>query len=209
MKQLLAMERRLQDLERRLENKQRNGKVSEVKFDKDKKRWFVKMEDGEGDETFRSDWLPWKSFSHGAISMSIPPKKGMRITVHSPNGEPEMGVAEPYHYNPDDPAPHDKEDEVVFEVRDPQNKNNPQTTLRLHFSKGKAKITLGDSTFDLTKDQVDASVDKQKMTVTKTKTSISNDKGKVELMQDGKIESRNNSGAKVILTKMGMLLLNS
>lgn len=105
MRQIMQIERRMQDIERKLENKQRQGKVTEVKFDQDKKRWYAKMEEGSGDETLKTDWMPWKSFSHGAIKFSVPPRVGQRVTLNSPNGELEQGVLEPFHYGPDDPSP--------------------------------------------------------------------------------------------------------
>ena len=120
MRQLLALERRLQDLERMIQNQTRPGSVKEVKFDDEKKRWYVKMEQGSGDETFKSDWLPWRSFSHGSISESRPPRKGMKIAMTSPNGFAEMAFAEPYHYDPDNPSPHGKENEVVRLVETPE-----------------------------------------------------------------------------------------
>jgi len=208
MRIMHSMERRLQDVERRLENKQRNGQIKEVKFDKEKKRWFVRMEDGEGEEKFLSDWRPWKSFSHGAITVSFPPRIGQRVTMHSPNGESEAGVVEPYHYNPDDPSPHDKEDEILIEVHDPKDKSNKDTKLRILATKDNANITLGESTWDLSKGQIDAKVDGQKVTVTKEKSSMSNDKGKVELAKSGQVTSINEAGAKAILMADGMLRLN-
>lgn len=114
MRQFLVYERRLQDLETRLNNMSRRGEVSEVKFDDEKKRWYVKMQDGEGENTtFKSGWLPWRSFSHGSISMSVPPRKGMKVAYNAPGGQPEQATVEPYHYDPDNPAPHGKQDEMV------------------------------------------------------------------------------------------------
>jgi phage baseplate assembly protein gpV len=162
MKPLLVMERRLQDLERRLENMSRVGKVTDVKFDTEKKRWFVKMEDGDTDKrTFKTDWLPWKSFSHGSISASIPPRKGMAVELRSPNGYPEMGAVEPYHYNPDNPSPHDKEDEVFIKVKKPaaegegaSAQDTPDETITFHATKDGTTIKIGSTTIHVTKDTV-------------------------------------------------------
>ena len=59
MKALHAMERRLQDLQRKFENKERLGKIVDVKFEN--QRWMVKMNDGEdqgasGGERWRRRW---------------------------------------------------------------------------------------------------------------------------------------------------------
>jgi hypothetical protein len=121
MRALHAMERRLQDLERKFQNKERLGKITDVKFEKD--RWYVKLNDGQdqtpsGDDskasdTFKSDWQPWQSFSHGTIKMSVPPKKGQHALMRAVGGIPELATIEPFHYGPDTPSPHGKEDEVV------------------------------------------------------------------------------------------------
>jgi phage baseplate assembly protein gpV len=141
MKQLLLLERRLQDIERALQNMERNGEIVDVKFDKEKKRWYVKINDGDDKKpsgtqqaqssgnkpgTFKSDWLPWNSFSHDTIKMSIPPKKGMKATMRSPCGMPELAVATPFHYGPETPSPHDKEDEIVKLVESPSKKEEGQ-----------------------------------------------------------------------------------
>jgi len=145
MKFLLALEQRLTTMERRMENMHRNGEVSDVKYDKDKGRWYVKMKDGEGDETFNSDWLPWKSFASGSIKVSMPPKKGQRIAMTSPNGESEMAFAEPFHYGPDTKSPHDKEDEYVMTIEGEDGKES----MRVHQSKGNHTVTIGDTVFNV------------------------------------------------------------
>ncbi|BCM87727.1 phage baseplate assembly protein V [Methylobacterium indicum] len=120
---ITAYEKRLQDLERNFQNMSRRGQVTEVKFDKEKKRWYVKMADGEGDDAFKSDWLPWKSMSHGSIRLSVPPRKGQLVEMRSPGGTPEMACCEPWHYNPENPSPHDKEDEIFLTVQAPEDKD--------------------------------------------------------------------------------------
>ncbi|MDB5610653.1 MAG: hypothetical protein JWP25_7553 [Bradyrhizobium sp.] len=126
MKALLAIERRMQDLERKFDNNQRFGKVTQVKFEKD--RWYVKMNDGDdqtpsgsqssadpmnGEGTFKSDWQPWQSHSHGTIKFSVPPKVGQQVLLRSINGTPELSTVEPFHYGPQAPSPHGKQDETV------------------------------------------------------------------------------------------------
>lgn len=117
-----AMERRLQDLERKFQNKERLGKIVQVKYEKD--RWYVKMNDGDDQtpsgsetfsqqDTFKSTWMPWQSFSHGTIKYSTPPKVGQHALLRSVGGMPELATVEPYHYGPDTPSPHGKQDETV------------------------------------------------------------------------------------------------
>jgi hypothetical protein len=137
MKQLSHLERRLQDLERQFQNQTRMGEIVDVKHEGS--RWFVKMNDGEnkqpsgsgeGDgKTLRSDWLPWRSFSHGTIKSSVPPKKGQKVMMSSPGGMPEMATVIPYHYGPDTPSPHDKQDETVhlYEDEDEEQQQGQQS----------------------------------------------------------------------------------
>lgn len=127
MKALHAIERRLQDIERKFENKERLGKIVAVKYEKD--RWYVKLNDGEdqtpsggsapggdpmgGEGTVKSDWQPWQSHSHGTIKFSVPPKVGQQALMRSVGGTPELSTVEPHHYGPDAPSPHGKQDETV------------------------------------------------------------------------------------------------
>jgi hypothetical protein len=140
MKTLLATERRLQDLERKFENKERLGKIVDVKFEKN--RWYVKMNDGEDDKpsseeasggltpsnetTFKSDWQPWKSFSHGTIKKSVPPKKGQYALMRSVGGMAELATVEPHHYGPEHPSPSGKPDEIVTLIEHEENSKKSQ-----------------------------------------------------------------------------------
>lgn len=127
---LMRYERRLQEIERVLQNMHREGEIVEVKYDDEKKRWFVKMNDGEDKTpsgkpakdktTFRSDWLPWNSFSHGTISYSVPPRVGQKVAMWSPNGQPEMAVCTPSQYGKKTPSPHGKQDEIVRVIESPE-----------------------------------------------------------------------------------------
>lgn len=151
---------RLQKIERRFENLERPGEIVDTKYDKEKKRWYVKMNDGEdktpsgqGEDkegnTFKSDWRPWQSFSHNTISISIPPKKGMKVMYKSPGGYPEQGYITPYHYGPETPSPHDKEDEVVIQIRKPKkDKDQSQTSSPSGSSSSSVSSSSGDDTED-------------------------------------------------------------
>lgn len=158
MTRLLLMERRLVDLETKLANLQRQGRVKEVKYDEKRKRWYAKVSDttDENDpNAFQTGWLPWASFGHGTISMSVPPRVGQLVSVQAPNGQPEMAFLVPYHHTPENPAPHDKEDEVFLRVNKPredgQDDSDPQETLIIHMTKDKLKVVLGDTTLEQNK----------------------------------------------------------
>jgi hypothetical protein len=137
MKALLAIERRLQDMERKFENKERLGKIVDTKYENN--RWYVKLNDGDDDQpsgsesshdpmggggTFKSDWQPWKSFSHGTIKMSVPPKKGQYALLRSSGGHAELSTVEPHHYGPENPSPHGEHDEVVHLIEDEDDDSN-------------------------------------------------------------------------------------
>jgi len=172
MRQLSAIERRLQNLERAIENAERYGEIVDVKFDKEKKRWFVKLNDGEdktpsgtesqdpkGKQTFKSGWLPWKSFAHGTISASLPPRKGMKAMLRTPAGAPSMATAEPYHFSTDNPSPHDKEDEIFLQVQTPKSDSNQRSSgegdmLQVHMTNGMTKVTIGETVFTVTNGKV-------------------------------------------------------
>ena len=148
---LTSIERRLADLESHLDQHQRNVTVSDTKFDQDKKRWYVKVQDkytedqssGSGssgssdgqsatnpdaDPNFKSDWLPWHTFSHDTIHMIIPPRKKQRVTLNSPYGRPEMGHVAPYHNGPDTPCPSGNPDEIRIQIKPPPQDNSSSSS---------------------------------------------------------------------------------
>ena len=207
MRQIMHYERRLQDIERKLENKQRQGKVTEVKFDTQKKRWYAKMEEGSGDETLKTDWLPWKSFSHGSIKFSVPPRVGMRVQAASPNGELEQAVLEPFHYNPDDPSPHDKQDEVFMRVEKPgaEGQEKSDTTLDVLATHKNLKVKLGKSSKELTKNEITSKTETETTTAEKrTKREVGEQKHVIDAQG---VRAVNDSG-NVVLKNDGNVFLN-
>lgn len=157
MRQLLAMQRQIQDLENQIKNMTRKGKIFDTKFDKEKKRWYVRLREGEegSKDAFETGWQPWKTFAHGAIKIHIPPKKGQLAMMTSINGQPELSHVEPYHNDPDNPSPHGDEDQVMIRVeKESKGKTgeDKSQTLDLLFTKDGSKVTIGDTTHTLTKD---------------------------------------------------------
>ncbi|MCB1466642.1 MAG: phage baseplate assembly protein V [Rhizobiaceae bacterium] len=207
MRQIMQIERRMQDIERKLENKQRQGKVTEVKFDQDKKRWYAKMEEGSGDETLKTDWMPWKSFSHGAIKFSVPPRVGQRVTLNSPNGELEQGVLEPFHYGPDDPSPHDKQDEIFVRVEKPGAKDQEKVdkTLDIIATCDNLKVSIGKSSKEITKDQVTTKTETETTTAEKrTKREVGDQKHTIDASG---VRATNQAG-NMVLKNDGNVFLN-
>jgi hypothetical protein len=133
---LASFERRLDDMADAHDNTHRIGFVSDVKYDTDQKRWYVKFQASEdnqnpqstsnpgADPNFQSKWVPWQTFAHGTISFSFPPRKGMSIALKTPNGRPEMAWAEPFHNNPANPATSDKPDVMAWQVNDPKDSSS-------------------------------------------------------------------------------------
>jgi len=156
MRELLALQRRVQDLEHAHRNQGRIGKIVDVKFDKQHNGWLARMEQGEEPQIFKSDWLPWGSFSHGTIKMSVPPRKGQLVKLNCPQGQPEQGWLEPHHYDPDNVAPHDKPDEIFIRIEKPSESGKTATdkdqTFDIHLTKDGPTMKIGATTHKLTKD---------------------------------------------------------
>jgi phage baseplate assembly protein gpV len=201
MRALFAVERRLQELAVRLENLFRHGTITDTKYDKDKKRWYVKIADGPQEDSSSSqgssssssssssdpknptwstpDWVPWGAFSHGTIKMSFPPKKGQKAQITSHNGYPEMGIAEPFGYSPNNPAPDGDPDKIHIRV-EAETKNGQAGTdknkiLDHVWTQDGATTSIGNSNHGITKDTISHTTDDHKV---KSKTH-SVDTGKV------------------------------
>jgi phage baseplate assembly protein gpV len=156
MRQMMAMERRLQDIENGVRNNGRNGKVVEMKFDKERNGWYAKMKQGEDEEAFITDWLPWKTFASGSIKISIPPRVGQMVQMNAAQGQAEQGWLEPYHNDPDNDSPHDKPDEVFMRVQKPAENGkqpDPNETLDVLVTKDNMKVKIGKTTHEVTKDK--------------------------------------------------------
>lgn len=147
----------LQKMKTRFANLARNGEIVDVKYDQDLKRWYAKYreESHDPDKPFISDWRPWKTFAHGSISVSMPPKIGMKATLCSPGGYPEQGYIEPYHNGPDTPSASDQPDQMVTKVQKQAEKGqdaDKDQTLTLTWTKDGATHAIGDTTHAITKD---------------------------------------------------------
>lgn len=82
-RRILDQEKRIEQLDRRLNNIVREAKVIEV----DAAKGLVKVE-GHG---LKSGWMPWATRA-GAIREWSPPAKGERVLLISPTGEPGQGI---------------------------------------------------------------------------------------------------------------------
>jgi phage baseplate assembly protein gpV len=158
LRQVYGMQRQIVDLQNAVANSVRKGKIFDVKFDQDKKRWYCRLREGvEGEKnTFETDWLPWQTFANGAISISNPPRKGQMGIMHAYNGQAELGHITHYHNDPDNKSPHDKEDEyfmrVVVPKEDGKEQDDKNKILNVHHTGNGSTVSIGDSTRNITKD---------------------------------------------------------
>lgn len=106
---------RLAEMERRLNNIQRPGKVVEI----DAAKGVVKVQFTQADgKPITSPWIPWTTRA-GKIKIWHPPSVGEQVIIHSPSGE--MGLhswVAPGGFSKDNPQNHDKDGEYKMTVED-------------------------------------------------------------------------------------------
>lgn len=88
--QMADLYRRIAELERRVQNQRRTGKVAEVDYDKKLARVEL-TKDADG-QPFLGPWMPWKVPGAGAVSFNIPPSVGEQVEVTSESGDIADGV---------------------------------------------------------------------------------------------------------------------
>ncbi len=94
---------RIEELERRLANVARMGRVVEV----DAGRGLVRLQVA----GLTTDWLPWTTQA-GEINVFIPPSVGQQMMLVSPSGEPGQGWAVPAGFSNQFAQPHDQPGEM-------------------------------------------------------------------------------------------------
>lgn len=94
---------RIEELERRLANTVRMGRVVEV----DAGRGLVRLQVA----GLTTDWLPWTTQA-GEINVFIPPSVGQQMMLISPSGEPGQGWAVPAGFSTQFAQPHDQAGEM-------------------------------------------------------------------------------------------------
>lgn len=94
---------RIEELERRLANTVRLGRVIEV----DAGRGLVRLQVNE----LETDWLPWTTQA-GEINVFVPPSVGQQMMLVSPSGEPGQGWAVPAGFSNQFAQPHDQAGEM-------------------------------------------------------------------------------------------------
>jgi hypothetical protein len=106
---------RLAELERRIRNVVRYGRVAEVDAAKGRVK-VIDEEAGGGDgKSITTDWLPWAEIG-GAFKTWTPPSVGQQVAVISPSGNLGQGLVLPNAFSDQFPPPSDQGDEHVMTV---------------------------------------------------------------------------------------------
>ncbi|MGJ4927471.1 phage baseplate assembly protein V [Bradyrhizobium sp. HKCCYLRH3095] len=106
---------RIAEIERKLDNLFRHGPVTERK--QIDGRWLVRMRlGGSEDEPFLSPWIPYVSPNGGPEGLNVHrvPKEGEQLTLLSPAGDFQQGVATSLFWSDQHPPPSDDADAVVI-----------------------------------------------------------------------------------------------
>lgn len=97
------------ELERRIDNSIRHGKVTDV----DAAKQLARIEIGERDgKPVKSAWVPYGQLA-GDYKSHRPPTKGQQMTMFAPNGEHRQALLMPMTFSDDNKSPSDKADEHV------------------------------------------------------------------------------------------------
>ena len=129
---IVGLYKRLEEMNRRFENRERTGTVHEVDAAKGLAR--VKIGEGEDGKPVLSPWVPWKEVAMGAIKTHFPPSVGEQVKLHSESGDLTDGVIDTSLPSNANPRPHDKEAEGVITVG----------STRIQFTGSKVTITSTD-----------------------------------------------------------------
>lgn len=107
---LAALFRRVNDVERRLDNSARHGVVSDV----DAAKHLVRLKiGGTDDDPQKSPWIPYGQIA-GAMKVHSVPSVGQNMTAFSPTGDHRQAIALPFTWNNDNPSPSQNADEHVI-----------------------------------------------------------------------------------------------
>lgn len=109
--QMVHIMNRLGEIERRMRNRKRTGKITEVDLDKGLARVELSRQDGE--KPYVTGWVPWKEIAAGGIKSHVPPTKDEQVEVVSENGDLTDAVIEMSTNSDDNPRPHNGPEMVI------------------------------------------------------------------------------------------------
>jgi phage baseplate assembly protein V len=153
---ILGLERRIEQLDRRLNNVVREARVTEV----DPARALAKVEA----HGLASAWCPWLERA-GAIRTWSPPTVGERVLLLSPSGEPGLGLILPGGYSDAFGAPHDQAGEFKQTI-------------------GDASVLMRDGELKLTVDNVSLRVTRDGAVVKRGDTELALTDGRVDVVAE-------------------------
>ncbi|MCB1473834.1 MAG: phage baseplate assembly protein V [Rhodobiaceae bacterium] len=104
VRRIADLEALIEQMDRRINNLMREGKVLETDFEKG----LVKIDAGD----LGTDWVPWMERA-GSIRTWMPPEVGERVVLFSPSGEPGQGFVAMGGYSSEFGQPHQEGSEHV------------------------------------------------------------------------------------------------
>jgi phage baseplate assembly protein V len=161
--ELLEALTRIAEVERKIDNLFRHGPVTERK--KIEGRWFVRMRVGGQDaDPFLSPWIPYVSPNGGPQGLNVHrvPKEGEQLTLLSPAGDFQQGVATSLFWSNQHPPPSDDPDAVVithpdFKLTLKEGKLVIDTAQEVEVNaKTKIALKVGGATLEITSDTISA-----------------------------------------------------
>lgn len=112
---ILAILHRMEEVERRFENRERTGTIAEVDAAKGVAR--VKYgQDPKSGQPLLSPWIPWKELAMGKIKTHFPPEVGEQVKIVSESGDITDAVIDNRLPSNTFKRPHNKAGEAMIKV---------------------------------------------------------------------------------------------
>jgi phage baseplate assembly protein gpV len=151
---------RIAEIERKIDNLFRHGPVTERK--KIDGRWFVRMRiGGSDDEPFLSPWVPYVSPNGGPEGLNVHrvPKEGEQLTLLSPAGDFQQGVATSLFWSDKHPPPSDDADAVVithpkFKLTLKDGNLTIENSEEIHLKAGSSEIEIKKNVINIVSDKI-------------------------------------------------------
>ena len=158
--ELLEALTRIAEVERKIDNLFRHGPVTERK--KIEGRWFVRMRvGGSEDQPFLSPWVPYVSPNGGPQGLNVHrvPKEGEQLTLLSPAGDFQQGVATSLFWSDQHPPPSDDPDAVVithpkFKLTLKDGNLTIDHAEEIHLKAGKSEIEIKKNVINIVSEKI-------------------------------------------------------
>lgn len=108
---------RFAEVERRLQNQKRTGKIHEVDAARGLARVQINV-DPETGEPVLTDWIPWQELAMGEIKTHFPPAVGEQVDIQGETGDGTDWMIVTSIPSNKNPRPHNKEGEAMIKVGD-------------------------------------------------------------------------------------------